>query len=44
MEEQALSVVLKAMKKGQCIAILDSKSREAKTNLFFLATFFFLFF
>jgi 3,4-dihydroxy-2-butanone 4-phosphate synthase len=41
MEEQALSVVLEAMKKGQCIAILDSESREVKTNLFFLAVFFF---
>jgi 3,4-dihydroxy-2-butanone 4-phosphate synthase len=35
MEEQALSAVLKALRKGQCILILDLESREAKTNLFF---------
>jgi 3,4-dihydroxy-2-butanone 4-phosphate synthase len=44
MEEQALSVVLKAMRKVQCIEILDSESREAETNLFFLTTSFFPFF
>ncbi|CAK9235353.1 unnamed protein product [Sphagnum troendelagicum] len=35
MEEQTLSVVLKALRKGQCIAILDSKS-EVESDLFFL--------
>jgi 3,4-dihydroxy-2-butanone 4-phosphate synthase len=39
MEEQALSVALKALRKGQCIAILDLESREAESNLFFLTTF-----
>jgi len=41
MEDQALSVALKAMRKGQCIVILDSKCREIETNLFFLIAFFF---
>jgi hypothetical protein len=36
LEEQTLNVVLKALRKGQCIAILDSKSKEAKSDLFFL--------
>jgi hypothetical protein len=36
MEEQTLSVVLEALRKGQCIAILDSKSKEAESDLFFL--------
>ncbi len=36
MEDKALSVALKAMRKGQCIVILDSKCREIETNLFFL--------
>jgi len=36
MEEQTLSVVLEALRKCQCIAILDSKSREAEIDLFFL--------
>jgi 3,4-dihydroxy-2-butanone 4-phosphate synthase len=40
MEEQALNVALEALKKGQCIAILDSKSKEAKTDLFFPTIFF----
>jgi 3,4-dihydroxy-2-butanone 4-phosphate synthase len=44
MEEQVLSATLKALMKGQCIAILDSKYREAKTNLFFPTTFSLLFF
>jgi 3,4-dihydroxy-2-butanone 4-phosphate synthase len=35
MEEQALSAALEALRKGQCIAIMDSKSREAKIDLFF---------
>jgi 3,4-dihydroxy-2-butanone 4-phosphate synthase len=35
MEEQALSVALKALRKGQCIAILDLEFREVETNLFF---------
>jgi hypothetical protein len=39
MEEQAVSVVLEAMRKGWCIVILDSESREAEINFFF---FFFL--
>ncbi len=38
MEEQALSVALKALRKGQCIAIMDLESREAETNLFFPTT------
>jgi 3,4-dihydroxy-2-butanone 4-phosphate synthase len=43
MEEQALSAALEALRKGQCIAILDSKSREVETDLFFPTTFSFLF-
>jgi 3,4-dihydroxy-2-butanone 4-phosphate synthase len=43
MEEQALSVALKAMRIGQCIAILDSESKEVKIDLFFVAAFFSLF-
>ncbi len=39
MEEQALSVALEALRKSQCTVILDLKSREAKTNLFFLLAF-----
>jgi hypothetical protein len=39
MEEQALSVVFKTLRKGKCIAILGSKSKEAKTNLFLLNNF-----
>jgi hypothetical protein len=39
-EEQTLNAVLKALSKGQCIAILDSESREAEIDLFFLVTFF----
>jgi hypothetical protein len=38
MEEQTLNAILEALRKGQCIAILDSKSREAEIALFFLAT------
>ncbi len=41
MEDQALSVALEAIRKGKCIAILDSKSKEVKIDLFFLATFLF---
>jgi 3,4-dihydroxy-2-butanone 4-phosphate synthase len=41
MEDEALSVALKAMRKGQCIVILDSKCREIETNLFFLVAFLF---
>jgi 3,4-dihydroxy-2-butanone 4-phosphate synthase len=41
MEEQALSATLKAFKKGQCIAILDSESKKAETDLFFPITFLF---
>jgi len=41
MEEQTLSVVLQALRKGRCIAILDSKSREAKIDLLFLVASFF---
>ncbi|CAK9210027.1 unnamed protein product [Sphagnum jensenii] len=37
MEEQALHA-LKTLRKGKCIAILNSKSKEAKTNLFFPTT------
>ncbi|CAM6060518.1 unnamed protein product [Sphagnum tenellum] len=42
MEEQTLSVVLHALRKGRCIAILDSKSREAEIDLFFLVRCFML--
>jgi hypothetical protein len=38
MEEKALSVALKTLKKGKCITILDSKSKKAKINLFFPTT------
>jgi hypothetical protein len=34
-EEQILNVVIKALSKGQCIAILHSESKEAKIDLFF---------
>jgi 3,4-dihydroxy 2-butanone 4-phosphate synthase len=44
MEEQALSAVLEAPRKGQCIVILDLESREAKTNLFFPIASSFIFF
>jgi 3,4-dihydroxy-2-butanone 4-phosphate synthase len=40
MEEQALSATLETLRKSKCIAILDSKSKEAETNLFFPTTFF----
>jgi 3,4-dihydroxy-2-butanone 4-phosphate synthase len=39
MEEQALSAALKAMRKGKCLAILDSKSRETNIDLFFPTAF-----
>jgi 3,4-dihydroxy-2-butanone 4-phosphate synthase len=35
MEEQDLNAALKALRKGQCIAILDLESKETKTNLLF---------
>jgi 3,4-dihydroxy-2-butanone 4-phosphate synthase len=38
MEEQALSATLETLRKGKCIAILDSKSKEAETDLFFPTT------
>jgi 3,4-dihydroxy-2-butanone 4-phosphate synthase len=41
MEEQALNETLEAMRKGQCIVILDSKSKKAETDLFFPIVFFF---
>ncbi|CAM6033454.1 unnamed protein product [Sphagnum compactum] len=39
MEEQTFSATLEALRKGQCIAILNSESREVKTNLFFPTSF-----
>jgi len=41
MEEQALSVAFKTLRKSKRIAILDSKSKEAETDLFFPTTFFY---
>ncbi len=41
MEEQALNATLKASRKGQWIAILDSKSRKVETDLFFPTTYLF---
>jgi 3,4-dihydroxy-2-butanone 4-phosphate synthase len=38
MEEQALNATLKTLKKCKCIVILDSKSKEAKSDLFFPTT------
>jgi 3,4-dihydroxy-2-butanone 4-phosphate synthase len=38
MEEQALSATLETLKKSKCIVILDSKSKEAETGLFFPKT------
>jgi 3,4-dihydroxy-2-butanone 4-phosphate synthase len=35
MEEQALNAALEALRKGQCIPILDLKSSEVKINLLF---------
>jgi 3,4-dihydroxy-2-butanone 4-phosphate synthase len=35
MEEQALSATLETLKKSKCIAILDSESKEAETDIFF---------
>jgi len=43
MEEQTFSATLKALGKGQCIAILNSESREVETDLFFPTLFFLLF-
>jgi 3,4-dihydroxy-2-butanone 4-phosphate synthase len=43
MEEQAFSLALEALRKGKCITIMDSKTREAKTDLFFPTIFFLLF-
>jgi 3,4-dihydroxy-2-butanone 4-phosphate synthase len=42
MDEQDLNATLEAVKKGQCIAILDSKSRKVEIDLFFPTTFLFL--
>jgi len=39
MEEQALNETLKALRKGHCIAIIDSESRKAEADLFFPTTF-----
>jgi 3,4-dihydroxy-2-butanone 4-phosphate synthase len=39
MEEQALSAIFETLRKGKCIAILGSKSKEAETNLFLLYNF-----
>jgi hypothetical protein len=33
-EEQALSVTLEALRKNQCIAILDLKSREVELSFY----------
>ncbi|KAH9555773.1 hypothetical protein CY35_08G133400 [Sphagnum magellanicum] len=44
MEEQVLSVALKTLRKGKCIAILDLESKEAKSNLFFPTSLFFPFY
>jgi 3,4-dihydroxy-2-butanone 4-phosphate synthase len=41
MEEQALDVTSKALRKGSCIVILDLESKKAKTSLFFPTTFLF---
>jgi hypothetical protein len=38
MEEQTLSAVLEALRKVQCITILDLESKEVETNLFFPTT------
>ncbi len=43
MENQTLSATLEALKKGECIAILDSKSREVEIDIFFPTTFSFIF-
>ncbi len=39
MEDQTFNAILEALRKGQCIAIPNSESREAKTNLFFRTSF-----
>jgi 3,4-dihydroxy-2-butanone 4-phosphate synthase len=39
MEEQALNVAFEMLREKKCIAILDLKSKEAKTALFFPTTF-----
>jgi 3,4-dihydroxy-2-butanone 4-phosphate synthase len=39
MEKQTLSAALEALRKGECIAILDSKSREVEIDIFFPTTF-----
>ncbi|KAH9555771.1 hypothetical protein CY35_08G133200 [Sphagnum magellanicum] len=41
MEEQALNVALETLRKGKSIAILDLKSKEAETDLFFPTSYFF---
>jgi 3,4-dihydroxy-2-butanone 4-phosphate synthase len=38
MEEQALSVALETSRKNKCNVILDFKSKEAETDLFFPTT------
>ncbi len=38
MEEQALSAIFKILRNNKCIAILDSKSKEVKIDLFFPTT------
>ncbi len=38
MEEQALNVTLEALRKSQCVVILDLESKKAETNLFFPTT------
>jgi 3,4-dihydroxy-2-butanone 4-phosphate synthase len=39
MEKQTLSATLEALRKGECIAILDSKSRKVEIDIFFPTTF-----
>ncbi len=38
MEEKTLSAIMETLRKSKCIAILDSKSKEVETNLFFPTT------
>jgi len=44
MEEQALNVTSKALRKGLCIAILDLESKKVETSLLFPTTFLFPFY
>jgi 3,4-dihydroxy-2-butanone 4-phosphate synthase len=39
MEEQALNVAFETLRKSKCIAILNSKSKEAEIDLFFPTSF-----